>query len=217
MLFYLFYLEPVFIIIALLASLTLYFQPNTVFYLRIFPLFLLLNASVETVADYLAFHGKHNIFLLNPFTVTAFCFYLFVLRQIIRNSKARKIILHLLWIYPVLALGNIFFIQKPTVFHTMTYSLGCLLVVAVCIYYFLELFQLAITVNLLRQPAFWICSGLLFYFTCTFPIYGFNSLLEKASLTTIQNLMIISDFLNVFLYSSFTIAFLCRFRIRKSM
>jgi hypothetical protein len=103
------------------------------------------------------------------------------------------------------------------VFHTVTYSLGCIIIVALSIYYFFELFQRTSAVNLLRQPAFWICSGLLFYYTCTFPLYGFNNIVTSSLPNpVIQNLFIVFQLLDVLLYLSFTIAFLCRLRVRKS-
>ncbi len=97
----------------------------------------------------------------------------------------------------------------------MTYSLGCLLIVAFCIFYVWELFQLKHSVNLLRQPAFWICSGLLFFYACTFPILALVNFIkiEPAFLRTTGFIL---DFVNILLYLSFTIAFLCRLRTRKS-
>ncbi|HMH20909.1 MAG TPA: hypothetical protein VK563_03995 [Puia sp.] len=213
----LYYLNPGFMLVAFLASIALFFQRQTR-YLKLFPYFLLLNVVAEAIEDYLAFHFKSNLFIINPFTVLTFCFYFFVLYQIINNPAVRRVIIWLLCLYPLAAFINIFFIQGMGVFHTVTYSIGCLLVAAICIFYFLELFQLPHSVNLMRQPAFWICSGLLFYFSCSFPIYGFNSYLEHhADKVTIRHLIILLTLLNVFLYSSFTIAFLCRLRTRKSM
>jgi len=203
---------------ASIPGLTIYFQRDTDPYLRIFPFFLLLTAIEGLIENYQASHHLNNTALTNLFSVVTFCFYFFVLYRIIRNLTARKIILYILYIYPCIALINIFFIQKIDVFHSITFSLGCLLIVAICIYYFFELFRLPHSVNLLRQPPFWICSGLLFFFTCIFPVYGFNSLIANlATVVTIKNLVFLVALLNVFLYSSFTIAFLCRLRTRKSM
>ena len=219
MLFYiLLYMIPASMLLAFLASLTIYFRRNAEPYLRMFPLFLLLTGIMEIIENFEAVHHRNNLLLANPFSVLTFCFYFYTIYRIIHNQLARKIIFQLIWLYPVIAAFNIYFIQKPTVFHTMTYCLGCLLVVAICIYYFLELFSLNYSVDLMRQPAFWICSGLLFYFTCIFPIYGLNSILTK-SLTKamLNNLIFLLGLLNVFLYSSFTIAFLCRLRTRKSL
>lgn len=212
------YFTLVCVIIAFLISLGLFTQPNTDPYLRLFPLFLFLDMISEFISYYLSMHGRWNLVVSNPFTVLAFCFYFFILRQVVNSPNAKKIILYVLFIYPVIALINIYFLLKNAAFHSVTYSVGCLLVVTICIYYFLELFQQTRMVSLVRQPAFWICSGLLFYFACSFPLYGLNNLVFKnVSHATILNLMILFNLLDVFLYSSFIIAFVCRIRVRKSM
>ena len=100
-------------------------------------------------------------------------------REIIHNRKMGRIILLVTWIYVFLVIVNFFFIQKATSFNSMTYALGCLLITAVSIYYFYELFQMPHSVNLVRQPAFWICCGLLFFYCCSFPIYGLLNYLKK--------------------------------------
>jgi hypothetical protein len=214
------YLIPASMLVAFLVSLTIFSHrnSNTEQYLRLFPWFLLLSGIVEVIENYQGIHHRNNLLLANPFTVLTFCFYFYTLYCIIHNKLARKIIFLLIWLYPLVALVNIYFIQKAGVFHTVTYCLGCLLVVVICFYYFLELFRLPKSVNLIRQPAFWICSGLLFYFCCTFPMYGFNAIVAgNVTPAMMKTLIILLTILNVFLYSSFTIAFLCRLRTRKSM
>jgi hypothetical protein len=54
----------------------------------------------------------------------------------------------------------------------------------------------------------------LFYYTCSFPIFGLLNFLSSNPIG--KNIQIIIILLNVFLYSSFTIAFLCRLRVRNS-
>jgi hypothetical protein len=150
----------------------------------------------------------------NIYSVFALCFYFFTLSQIIQDKNMKRAILWVLFIYPILAFVNIFFIQGPTAFHTSTFCLGALLVVAFCIYYFFELFQRPIALNLLREPAFWICSGLLFYFSCSFPLFGFSNSLKRSADMIYAHLGVIFNLLDVLLYSSFTVAFLCRFKIK---
>jgi hypothetical protein len=79
------------------------------------------------------------------------------------------------------------------------------------------LFQSRYSVSLLRQPPFWICSGLLFYYTCSFPLQSLQNFIHALPNVILQNLLIIFILLNCFLYLSFTIAYLCRLKIRKSM
>jgi hypothetical protein len=98
----------------------------------------------------------------------------------------------------------------------MTYSLGSLLIVTGCIYYFWELFQQKNSVDLIRQPPFWICSGLLFYYCCTLPVFGLTNFITNLPQVILQNLLAIVIVINICLYLSFTIAFLCRLKIKRS-
>ncbi len=209
----------VFIAISFLVSLTIYFQPDTRLYLRLFPLFLLLTLAVELISFYFSVNNKTIAILIiyNFFSLFEYLFYMYVLREIIQHKRAKKIIFYITWLYILLEILNFLFIQKITAYNSMTYALGCLLIGAICIYYFFELFQSAHSVSLVRQPSFWICSGLLFYYCCSFPIYGLLNFLKKAPPVIQNNFGVVVLLLNVFLYSSFTIAFLCRIRVRKSM
>lgn len=210
------HLSSIFVLISLAASLTLYFQKDVPSYLKLFPIFLAVAFIVERIGWYLDVKGISNIMFFGVFSVLYFEFYFYILRKIIQSAKANKVILYLSFIYPILFLLNIVFVQTHT-FHSITYSLGCLLIVAVCIYYFYELFQLPKATNLIRDPAFWICSGLLFFYTCSFPLFGLLNLLSSLSQVLILNVSSILMFLNVLLYSLYTIAFLCRFLFRDKM
>jgi tellurite resistance protein TehA-like permease len=117
-------------------------------------------------------------------------------------------------LYALAAVSNILFIQKMKTFHTVTYSLGCLLIVLFCIYYFFELFRLPKSVKLKHNPAFWICTGLLFFYCCGFPLYGLINYWSDISKLILKNFDKIITILNIFLYTLFTIAFLC-IRTRK--
>ena len=204
------------IIISFLSSLTAYFQKNVPSYLRLFPAFLLLTILVEVSATWLASHGTPSTTLYNFSSTVEFLFYMYVLREIIKNKKIKKIIFHIAWVYALLGVANVLFIQKIANFNSISYALGCLLIAIFCIYFFFELFQMSHSVNLTLLPAFWICAGLLFYYTCSFPLYGLANFLQKVPDIITKNIQVILLLLNVFLYSSFTIAFLCRIRVRNS-
>jgi len=208
-------ITPLFELICFIASLTLFFQEGIPKYLKTFPFFLLITISVEVTSYYLMM-GKGNVTMLFiVFTTFEFVFYLFILSFCIHSLKVRKLILWIMAIYPLLVIINRNFIQVKS-FHTITYSIGCLLVVAACIYYFFELFQFTHSVSLVKEPAFWICSGLLFFYCCTFPLIGLWNQLRGLPDIILSNLNGILQFVNVLLYSLFSIAFLCRIQIKKS-
>jgi hypothetical protein len=212
---FLFYLVPIFSGVAFLASLTIYFRPPAELYLKLFPVYLFLDCIIETINNYNALL-RHNTLLLSSLSyLLTFCFFIYVLRAVIRNPKVKRLLLYCLVAFPLIFIVNIFLVQKFQVFQSLNYCLDCLVIVAACIYYFLELFQSKNYVNIAREPAFWICSGLLFYCTCSFPVYGLINFINF-DVPIIRIILYVLGFVNVLLYLSFTIAFLCRLRTRNS-
>lgn len=204
-----------FIAISLLVSLSVFFKPVAPYpYLRLFPPFLLLTLVAESLGSYWSTIGKNNLALYNFFSTFEFCFYFLLISFIISSRKIKKIIWVSTVLYAATAIINILFIQKMKTFHTTTYAVGCLLVVAFCIYYFFEVFKFPKSGKLQHNPAFWICSGLLFFYCCGFPLYGLVNLWSQHSKLLAKNFLEIVTILNIFLYSLFTIGFLC-IRIRK--
>jgi hypothetical protein len=214
---FLFYLVPIFAGIAFLVSLTVFFGPPAELYLKLFPVYLLLDCIVEGVTNYLALRRQNTILLSSLWAVLQFCFYIYVLQAVIHRPKAKRILLYCLIAFPLIFIVNLFLVQKFQVFQSMNYCLDCLVVVAACIFYFLEVFQSKNYVNLVREPAFWICSGLLFNCACSFPVYGLINFINGIEFSIIRIILYILGFINILLYLSFTIAFLCRLRTRKSL
>jgi hypothetical protein len=208
------WISPIFEIICFLASIALFFQASIPKYLKTFPFFLLITLGVEFANMLFVKSEKISVRLFNIFTTFEIAFYLFIISCCIYSKKIRRIIWWIIAIYPVLVYINRTFFQVKS-FHTTTYSLGCLLIVAACVYYILELFQSTRSVNLSKEPAFWICSGLLFFYTCTFPLIGLWNHLHGLPEIILRNLFTILQVLNVLLYSLFSIAFLCRIRFRR--
>jgi hypothetical protein len=201
-------------IVCFLASITLFFQASMPLYLRTFPFFMIITIIIEVVSKLLMQNRVDVNLLFCLFTAFELEYYLYIISFSIRRKKVKKIIMWLLATYPVLVVVNLIFIQ-PGTFNTNTYALGCLLVVSACIYYFFEMFQSTHSVNLAKEPAFWICSGLLFFYTCTFPLIGLWNHLHGLPRVILTNLGTILTLLNFLLYSLFSIACLCRIRFRK--
>jgi len=209
--------EYYFIALSMLAGFVTLPRRKGPLYLRIFPFFLLVTLVTEIWAWELALKGITNTAHYNFISVTGCVFYLYILRHEIFLKRAKKIILIIMISYVILSLYNIFFGQKIDSFHTMTYSLGCFLIVAVSIYYFYELFQVPRSIDLKREPAFWIVSGLLFFYVCTLPLLGVVNYLYTFPDIINAALEQLITVLNVLLYSLFTIAFLCRINFKRFM
>lgn len=210
---------PVFLIesICFLASLSLLFQRLLPYYLRLFTVFMLITLIVEWIGA--AFRDKYPSEITNLysfFNAFEFEFYLFIIRMVIISKKIKNVLLYVLSFYPFMVFINLFLVNDGD-FHTMAYSFGCLLIVSSTIYYFYEIFQLPKSVNLVREPAFWICTALLFYYCCTLMIFGLWNVIRQLSTVIYYNIRGIMSILNILLYSLFSIAFLCRLGVQKSI
>ena len=201
-----------FILASFLASLTVYAWSYRKIYLQVFPFFLFITLVIEAFGSYASAHGKNNMYLYNYFSTFEFLFYMWVISRIISSRRMRSLMWIIMGTYAIITVLNILLIVKKTELHVTTYATGCLLIVMFCIYYFLELFRRPKSIQLSRTPEFWICSGLLFFYCCGFPLYA---LITFWGDLVIANFVFIITILNSFLYSLFAIAFLCRVNSRK--
>jgi hypothetical protein len=209
--------EYYFIALGMLAGFGMMARGQMVPYLRLFPYFLLITLVGEITAWQFYLEGISNTALYNFLSTAAFIFYMNLIRQVVFSRKAKKVIKWVMLLYLAGALINILFIQTLHSFHTITYSLGCFLIVIISMYYFYQLFQLPHSTNLAREPAFWIASGLLFYYLCALPIMGAVNYLYTLPGVSARSLEQITTILNVLLYSLFTISFLCPVSSKRSM
>jgi hypothetical protein len=203
------------ILISFIASIIgLSLKENRIPVLVSFSYFLLLSFVIEYIAWSLSRRFITNTILYNYFTAFEFIFYLFFFWSVFTGSRMKKIILAVIIFYILCAVLNINFIQKG-VFHSYTYNLGSMLIVIFSITYFYFLFRFPEKNSLTKNPFFWIGIALLFYYTCTFFIYGLQNFIT----ITIKNyntiLTRIEDFLNIVLYTLFSIGFLCKIKFRK--
>ena len=159
--------------------------------------------------------NQNNILFYNLFTFFEFIFYLFFFWLIFPKGRIRKTIIVVIFIYTLLGFANIFFIQGTKIFHSYTYVLGCILIVVFSTGYLYFLFNSPETTGLTNNPYFWIAAGLMFYYTCTFSLFGLENFIAQTMKHYSRLLLMISDLLNVLLYSIFTTGFLCRLKIRK--
>jgi hypothetical protein len=208
-------LDMNFLAISLLAGLFILFYKKNPLYLRLFTLFLLYTFLNEIAAGYLVEHNKQTLELYNVYVVIQFVFYTYLLSSFILDTRIKKVVKFIQPVYVVLSILNLFFFQKWVVYNSITYSIGSLIIVALSIFYFYELFKQKKVVYLTREPSFWISTGLLFFFTCSFPLIATVNLLSDLKEGTLYTLQNILTLVNVMLYSIFTISFLCQIKVPK--
>ena len=191
------------------------FKKSDPLYLRIFPFFLLLTLGVELVGELFHKPGLNNSIIFNLYTLVEFGFYTYFFRVVTPGEKVKKLLLIVFWVLPIVCLVNIFFIQGVNSFHTITYSIGCLTMVALGIVYFYRLFNSTEKVELLRTPAFWISVGIIFFFISAVSVLGVANYIATLPRHISSLLQKVFFWVNAFFYIMYIIAFLCRRSTRK--
>jgi len=201
------------LLITFFLSLAVFLHQPVPLYLSLFPVYFIIMLITDMRGEYLGLHGHYNTGLYNITSIFEFCFFYFVLREVIGNAYVRKIILYVLFLYPILAAMVLIFLQKQPGFNSTNFMIGCLITVTFCIYYYVELFQETQSRSLAHWPSFWIVTALFFNNVCTFPLYALVSYMSHIPdfiADNISNIQAISSILTSILYS---IGFLCRIRM----
>jgi hypothetical protein len=178
---------------------------------------------VDKVIDYTTDHGIHNNIISNIWSIVEFSFYFFVLREIVVNMSVKKSIFYIIIVYAIFAFINLFYFQHNDLFNPVNFTIGTIITVVLCIYYFFELFQKTEAQTLTRLPSFWIVSAILFNVVLIFPIFALISFMDqlskanqKTSMIVFNNIVAIFNIISVLTYILYSIGFICRIRISKS-
>lgn len=203
----LFNIYLVLLFVSLLCSTTVYFRKTAFSYLKLFPPFLLLTLIIETIASKTGGTREYNK-VYNIFFIVEVVFYFSIFHRVIRNRLVKKALIPILVGYTAFAIINLSFIQGIE-YAPYNFNLGALLIVGFCIFCFNELFKATTFLEIMANPLFWICIGVLIFYACTFPIWAGTYVLLKVPEEEWKILAIVLDIANMILYSSITMAFFC--------
>jgi hypothetical protein len=148
-------------IISLIVSIVCYSSlRNTI--LRYFPFFLLFIVAAELTGTYIGqvLHASNHT-LYNFTYFVGFIFYTSLYYQIYQVPTHRKILVYIAVLFLLFYTLNIFFIQKIGIFNSYSVILGSLILIVYTCLYFLELIQQVKPAKTLKEPLFWISSGIL--------------------------------------------------------
>jgi hypothetical protein len=185
--------------------------------------FLLLTVIVEFIG-YLAIlyaTQNKNYWLYNVFNTIEFMFYAYMFAQHFQLPILKKLAYSFLPILIIFSANNYINLQGTDRFHTYTLLFGSFFMVFFCCCYFYEwVLPEQITQNLVRQPFFWICVGLLLFYLGSVIINALYEYLRSSDM--IQEgkriYIFINRSLNIILYTSFSISFLiCRKNRKESL
>ncbi len=126
--------------------------------------FLFALVCLELVTNHMAFVLKmHTLQVYNVSMPIEYSFYAFLFYKYLQGPMIKKIALGLLIFTLSFSAVNLAFIQGFKDFNTTNQILGCTVVLFLSCSFFVDLFRREEEISLLKEPMFWISTGVLFF------------------------------------------------------
>ena len=153
---------------------------------------------------------RSNIWLYNITIPLEYLFFSFIIGRLCVLNSHKKIIFLLTVLYANWAIINILFIQGYQNLATNNLKVGSILMVIVGAAGMLDLFRNDENHTLLKNPLFWICTGILFFNSGEFIYYFFLDILLKNNWDQFAKVFsLINNNLIYVLFSCLSIAIVC--------
>lgn len=154
-----------------IAGFILYFCAIfTLVYPDLVPSFLKYNNNI--------FYNVHSFFMV-------IFLGLYVIR--IRPSKYKFQLTRLIVLYITFVVINFVFFERPLIYSTRLFTTGSIVLLVLCLFYFINLIQEESQVNWLKHPSFIISSGICLYHAVTFFIFLFLRPMFNSAYNTNQS------------------------------
>ncbi|MBS1610102.1 MAG: hypothetical protein JSS98_18435 [Bacteroidetes bacterium] len=202
--------------ITFIAAIFLLYKKQTGIWRFFIPL-LFLIVCVETYGWYARyFLNKSNALVFNLNMVVTVSFMLWVLSTAAISQKIRRFIFGLGGIFLSIAAFNLLFLQGFFQYNYYSESIGDIIEVIVCCILLYYLITQEPYINILGYEYFWLANGILFSAMGSAVLYTFPTLLANFQKHSGINIFVIlNNILNILLYGSLIIAFICRNRNTK--
>lgn len=179
--------------------------------LRWFIPFLLLIICTELFARYYRKElHQPNTWIYNISIPVEYIFYGFIIGSLCLTEKFRRMIFYTTTLLGIWALINLLFIQGYTFLNTNTLKAGSILMIIFSCIGLIDLFTNDNHRQLLRNPLFWICTGVLVFNTGEFLyLFFFDLFLKNGWDKTAKVFGSINNKLIYVLYTCISIAIIC--------
>jgi len=202
--------------ITFIMAMLLLDKKTTVWQLFIGLLFLVL--SVETLGWYMIVKLKkyENALPFNLLMLASTIFFLWFLRRAVPSKGVQSWLVIIMAGFGVLGLINLFYFQGFWVYNSISEAAGDIILAVLCCYLLITLVRNPQHINLLKFDYFWLATGILFYSLGSAMLYQFSYLLANYYKKTNINIgNYINYGLNLILYTTLIIAFLCRRKVTR--
>lgn len=199
---------------------SLIFLDKKTTYWRFFQLFLFITICVETIGWYMNYIIRRptNALPFNFLMLVSFIFFIWLFTRPMEMQEIKRKLQFLILLFVIIGLVNLFFIQKFWKYNSYTQILGDILLVVISAYFLFLVLKAPEYKNLFGYEYFWLANGLIVSSMGSMLLYYFGeSLYAYYKETKIPVYDYINSVLNVVLYGSLIISFICRRKITRSL
>ena len=156
--------------------------------------------------------GESNYPIANIFIIVQITFFLWWIRLILKATNRRRILMLFIVLYLVFALLNYMYGQDFfTGLQTYTYAIGVIFLLIAISFYFIESFNKDTIFNVTDSVQFWLILGVLLFYGTFMPfMFAFELFLQEDQ----RILSLVLVFLNLIMYSCFTVGFYKTYKLR---
>jgi hypothetical protein len=134
----------------------------------------------EVLAEFSAVLYKTNALISHFQGVSGYIFHAIIFYYLFRDTTLKKIVLFSIFFVVIFAVINGVFIQKAfNDFPTYVYLITNGLSVIFCLFFFKQMLQYALNVNIVRQSVFWYNTGILLFSATMFLNMGLTNYYAK--------------------------------------
>lgn len=179
--------------------------------LGLFPYYMIIIVICEIASFLISFFFITNIWWINSFCIPAeFIFSMLICRNLYKKKIFQQLALLTLMIYIGFFVADIIFFKETYIrLYLRSYFTGAIGLLFIVVLYGYELLNSDELLSFYREPAFWICTGLLLFYIGTLPFHLTWNVASERFVRTFLNTKVIFYVLVCLMYLSFSIGVLC--------
>jgi hypothetical protein len=184
---------------------------------KVFSIFLWITAFFEFFAVAWVFwlHKKfgfnyYNHWIYGALITIRHLFLLYFFFNILNTPSIKKLIKQSVIPVVAFAIINYAFIQTPFALNSYTMIITSLITILLCMAFFYQILKDERIIELSKSTEVWIVSGSFLYYATTLPLFIIFNFLVKENALLMSSFYRINDLMNLIMYSSYIIAFLCK-------
>jgi len=183
----------------------------------LYPLLALLVSINSICGRILLLYPSNLFFNIQSYLFLVDLFFWCCFFSVILNNKKDSDKIKALFIITFFVAVYLLFFNKVDKRNLHIGALSAICKTVFCVFFFYKLFKNLYYQNILKEPVFWIVTGLIFSSSLLLPFYGLNSYIKAQFPPLISsNIFSVSNMLIIIMHLFFMKAYLCTIQVHKA-